>query len=278
MTKTETMELIRHLQVVFDLVRLVDAAVTTQYSLNDRGELEAEPYRCYAVWNKTDRCENCIAAKAVAQKGKLTKFEFIGREIYHVMAMYLEIEGDPFVLEMVSRVTDDALFGAYGQNKFAEAINSYNQRLYIDPLTGAYNRRYYEDQMAVLGSSRAAAIMDVDDFKQINDTYGHPVGDMALKAIVQATLSCIRSTDAVIRYGGDEFLILFQNIPRDIFAARLETIRQAIRGIVLEECPELRLSASIGGIYREGGETDLIRRADELLYRAKKGKNAVRWE
>ena len=165
MTKTETMELIRHLQVVFDLVRLVDAAVTTQYSLNDRGELEAEPYRCYAVWNKTDRCENCIAAKAVAQKGKLTKFEFIGREIYHVMAMYLEIEGAPFVLEMVSRVTDDALFGAYGQNKFAEAINSYNQRLYIDPLTGAYNRRYYEDQMAVLGSSRAAAIMDVDDFK-----------------------------------------------------------------------------------------------------------------
>ena len=101
---------------------------------------------------------------------------------------------------------------------------------------------------------------------------------MALKAIVQATLSCIRSTDAVIRYGGDEFLILFQNIPRDIFAARLETIRQAIRGIVLEECPELRLSASIGGIYREEGETDLIRRADELLYRAKKGKNAVRWE
>ena len=82
----------------------------------------------------------------------------------------------------------------------------------------------------------------------------------------------------MIRYGGDEFLILFQNIPRDIFAARLETIRQAIRGIVLEECPELRLSASIGGIYREDEETDLIRRADELLYRAKKGKNAVRWE
>ena len=160
----------------------------------------------------------------------------------------------------------------------AETINGSNRRLYRDALTGAYNRQYSEDQMAALGTSRAAAILDVDDFKQINDTYGHPVGDMALKAIVAATLSCVRSTDIVIRFGGDEFLILFQNIPKDTFAARLETIREAVRSIVLEEQPELRLSVSIGGIYRDRDDMDLLRKADELLYRAKEEKNAVRWE
>lgn len=277
MTKADVKELMRQMAIVFDVVRLVDATVTNQYALKGE-ELSPEPYRCYAIWNKESRCENCISAKAFAQKGKLTKFEFIGREVYHVVAMYLEVEGTPFVLEMVSHITDEALFGAYGQNEFVETINGYNRRLYLDALTGAYNRRYYEDQLAALGNSRAAAILDVDDFKQINDTYGHPVGDMALKAIVEATLSCVRSTDIVIRFGGDEFLILFQNIPKDTFAARLETIREAVRSTVLEECPELRLSVSIGGIYRDRDDMDLLRKADELLYRAKEEKNAVRWE
>jgi len=277
-TKTEVKELMGQLEIVFDMVRLVDVTVTTQYALNGQGELAPEPYRCYAVWNKASRCENCISAKAFARKGKLTKFEFIGHEVYHVVAMYLEVEDVPFVLEMVSHITDEALFGAYGQSEFVETINSYNRRLYVDPLTGAYNRRYYEDQLVALEQDRSAAIMDVDDFKGINDTYGHPVGDLALKAIVRAALSCVRSTDTVVRYGGDEFLILFHNIPRDIFGARLETIRQSVRGIVLEECPELRLSVSIGGVCQAGAGQKILRRADELLYQAKKEKNAVRWE
>lgn len=278
MTKTEVKEFMGQLSRIFDIVRLVDADVTTQYALNGQGELEREPYRCYAVRNKESRCENCIAAKAFARKDKLTKFEFVGHEVYHVVAMYLEVEGAPFVLEMVSRITDEALFGAYGKNEFAETINSYNRRLYVDPLTGAYNRRYYEDQLVALGRDRSAAIMDVDDFKRINDTYGHAVGDLALKAIVRAALSCIRSTDMVVRYGGDEFLVLFQNIPRDIFGDRLEDIRKSVRAIVLEECPELRLTVSIGGVCGAGGAQEMFRRADELLYQAKKEKNAVRWE
>lgn len=276
MTKTEAVELIRHLRMVFDVVRLVDTGAGVQYSLDSREEPAAEP--CCALWGRRERCENCIAARAAAQKGKLSKFEFTGGEVYHVTVMYLEVEETPLVLEMALRVTDDALLSARGQSQVAEAINGYNRRLYLDALTGAYNRRYYEDQMAALGTSRAAAILDVDDFKQINDTYGHPVGDMALKAIVEATLSCVRSTDIVIRYGGDEFLILFQSIPKDTFAARLETIRAAVRSIVLEEQPELRLSVSIGGIYRDRDDMDLLRKADELLYRAKEEKNAVRWE
>ena len=131
------------------------------------------------------------------------------------------------------------------------------------------------------------AMIDVDHFKEINDAYGHPVGDVALKKIVDAILSCIRSTDMLIRYGGDEFLIIFPQIQKDAFTLKMRYIQDAVSRLAVDGYPDIRLSVSIGGVHR-GAETTMdisadleplteaIRQADQLMYRDKANKGVLR--
>lgn len=278
MTHAELCTMVHELEFVFDIVRLVNVSITCQCSIDKDGCISEEPYQCYAVWNKGRRCENCISAKAFSQKSQVTKFEFVGHDVYHVIAKYIEVENVPYVLEMVSRVTDETLFGVYGKSEFADSIIAYNQRLYIDPLTNAYNRRYYEEQLSGLDGVQALAMLDADAFKSINDTFGHPAGDAALRSIANSILSCIRRSDTVVRYGGDEFLLLFRKIPAHIFRDRLEQIRYTVEQSRSEEYPDICLTVSIGGIWSHASTTELLHRADALLYRAKEKKNQVEVE
>lgn len=275
MTSREMFSLIQQLNLVFDLVRLVDVTLTIQLGIDEAGNIFREPYQCYAVWNRKRRCENCIAAKAFARKNKLNKFEFVNNEIYHVTAMYVEVEDEPCVLEMVSHITDETLFGACGRDELAKSIITYNNKLYIDPLTGAYNRRYYEEQLSGLLQMGAVAMVDVDDFKSINDSYGHQAGDKALRTVVDVIHACVRRTDMVVRYGGDEFVLVFQDVPRQAFAERLERICAAVCQIRLPDYPEIALSVSIGGAYGPGRTGEMVSEADRLLYLAKSRKNSV---
>ena len=112
-------------------------------------------------------------------------------------------------------------------------------------------------------------LIDVDHFKQINDTYGHPVGDEALRAIAAAILGRIRDSDTLIRYGGDEFLLIFPQIDEDVFYRRLSQLRDAVSRVVLDDVPELKLSISIGGVYRLAPLTEAIRQADQKMYAQK---------
>ena len=151
------------------------------------------------------------------------------------------------------------------------------EKLYKDPLTGAYNRRYYEEVIRKSIGPAGIALMDVDDFKICNDTYGHHAGDLALKAAANAIRSCIRSSDLLIRYGGDEFLLVLPGIPSDILQGKLEQICTAARNAAVPGYPHFRVSLSIGGTIQS--ITDpverIVRRADWLMYQAKGRKNAV---
>ena len=120
------------------------------------------------------------------------------------------------------------------------------------------------------------AMIDVDHFKEINDAYGHPVGDVALKKIVDAILSCIRSTDMLIRYGGDEFLIIFPQIQKDAFTLKMRYIQDAVSRLAVDGYPDIRLSVSIGGVHRVEPLTEAIRQADQLMYRDKANKGVLR--
>ena len=172
-------------------------------------------------------------------------------------------------------VTYEISFDAYGQNELVQSILNTNKKIYEDALTGAYNRHFYEDQLIGLYDDFSMVVVDADEFKMINDTYGHEAGDMALRAIVQTIQSFIRSNDIVIRYGGDEFVIVFRNIPKDVFALKLEKIRMAISEIVVEKYPSMHITVSMGGISEAGKVEDLFNKADHLLYQAKKEKNKV---
>ena len=118
------------------------------------------------------------------------------------------------------------------------------------------------------------AIIDVDKFKQINDTYGHPVGDKALRIIAGTILSCIRDSDTLIRYGGDEFLLLFSKISEEVFHRRLAQIRSAVAGTPLPGHPELHLSISVGGVYQVYPLGEAIRQADLKMYQSKTAKES----
>ena len=151
------------------------------------------------------------------------------------------------------------------------------EELYKDPLTGAYNRRYYEEVIRTSIGPAGIALMDVDDFKICNDTYGHHAGDLALKAAANAIRSCIRSSDLLIRYGGDEFLLVLPGIPSDILQTKLEQISDAVRNAAVPGYSHFRLSLSIGGTMQSITDPvePIVRRADWLMYQAKCRKNAV---
>ena len=151
------------------------------------------------------------------------------------------------------------------------------EELYKDPLTGAYNRRYYEEVVRKSIGPAGIALMDVDDFKICNDTYGHHAGDVALKTVASAIQSCIRSSDLLIRYGGDEFLLVLPGIPGDFLQTKLEQICTAAQMASVPGYPHFRVSLSIGGTIQSITDPveNIVRRADWLMYQAKGRKNAV---
>ena len=151
------------------------------------------------------------------------------------------------------------------------------EELYRDPLTGAYNRRYYEEVVRKTIGPAGVALLDVDDFKICNDTYGHHAGDMALKTAANTIQSRIRKSDLLIRYGGDEFLLVLPGIPGDFLRTKLEQICTAVQMASVPGYSHFRISLSIGGTMQSITDPmeNVVRRADRLMYQAKRRKNTV---
>ena len=278
MSGPEARVLLQYLNKVFDVVRLVDATKNCQVNIDEAGNHQDSEYRCYDMWSKEDRCENCISAKCMSSKGSLTKLKFVDECIYHVRATYVEVDGLPYSLELIDKITEETLLGGHGKEDVVKYITAHNHRLYVDILTGVYNRRYYEEQLRDMFHISAAAMLDLDHFKAVNDTYGHLVGDMTLKQAAIAIKNSVRKTDDVVRLGGDEFFIVFREIPFHMLQKKLEAIRACVENIVFSDYPQLHFTISIGGVYGPGKTSDLLNIADKLLYQAKREQVGLRVE
>ena len=265
--------ILQELQLYFDKVRLVTPEDRGVYKLNEDGSLKRRERPCYAIWGAEQVCRNCAGCKALSDKNRVVKLELTKTGIYQVIAKSVVVEGRPFVLELISRSDVGIWFDSHGKKILLE---KYGRDFYTDALTGAYCRQYFEDQRASLQGEDGVAMIDVDHFKEINDAYGHPVGDVALKKIVGAILSCIRSTDMLIRYGGDEFLVIFPQIQKDAFTLKMRYIQDVVSRLAVDGYPDIRLSVSIGGVHRVEPLTEAIRQADQLMYHDKANKGVLR--
>ena len=261
---------IRRLESVFDIVRLVDPTSNSVLELDEQGELKNTKGHCAAFWNNDGSCANCISARALTQKTTLNKLEFTNTDMYFVISKYLCLKGTPCVLEMLSKMNEGRWIDSNGTRFLVDRSDGEKMELFMDPLTECYSRRYYETYRPHLEGMEIVAMMDVDRFKQVNDTYGHPVGDIVLREISAAIRATIRSTDILIRYGGDEFLLLFPKMREEYFNKKCADIQEAVRKIVLPEHPELELSVSIGGVCGVHPIDEAIRQADALMYENKK--------
>ena len=173
-------------------------------------------------------------------------------------------------MEMVHRLDNENLIDNDGRRILMDNLTGYKNELYRDPLTGVYNRRYYEDNIKDLNENAGVAMIDLDDFKLYNDSYGHNAGDMALETIVSAIKKCIRSSDKIIRFGGDEFLLVLPGIHNNIFNKKLQQIRTRIKEVKVDGYSKIRLSVSIGGVMTHNETIEsAMHRADKLMLQVK---------
>lgn len=151
-----------------------------------------------------------------------------------------------------------------------------------DPLTGLANRRQFHqvlnreiDVVARSGEPALLLMMDIDHFKRVNDTYGHPAGDQVLQAISKCLSACVRPMDTVARYGGEEFAVILPSCLASYGRAVAERIREAVGALTIAVSPlvSIKVTVSMGGAYApewvRSTSSLWIDRADTLLYRAK---------
>ena len=259
--------LLERLKGIFDIVRLVDPESTKVLSLGKDGRLTEMPGICHMVWNKSGRCENCISSKALARKESLNKIEFKDDQAYFVMAKYVEVGGRGCVLEMVSKLSDGRWLDMGGRRMLLDRGSNFDRSAFVDSLTGAYSRQYFECFLAESEQVEGVVMIDVDHFKEVNDRFGHLVGDKALQSVAQSILSNLRQTDVLVRYGGDEFLLLVPHIRPGEHV--IQRVREAAASARVEGYPELELSASVGGVCGVHPLTEAIRQADVKMYQNK---------
>ncbi len=272
-TSPVVLQNIHCLQSVFDIVRLIDPTTYEVLELDEAGVLRHSKQHCAAFWNNEGTCANCTSARAYAQKSTLNKLEFTSTDMYFVVSKYLNLNGTPCVLELLSRLDEGRWIDANGTRLLLDRNHDGNMDLFLDPVTDTYSRRYYETYRAHLEGMESIAIIDANRFKQVNDSFGHPAGDAVLREIARAIKDCIRKTDILIRYGGDEFLLLFPKMSEEILERKMQEISAAVENIRIADYPELRLSISIGGVTGVHPITEAIRQADLHMYAQKQAYN-----
>lgn len=277
MTQQESEVMIKELSKVFDVVRLLDEETLETGNITDVTDAEGFPCKCYSFWKKGNNCKNCTSREAFRKKNEQLKLEYLDSNIYQVISKYVEIDGKPYVMELINVMNSDAVMDEDGRNELIKQLSGYNRELYTDALTGIYNRRYYEERIRNSNMSAGVAMIDLDDFKIYNDTFGHDAGDLVLTTVVGIIKDNIRRTDMLIRMGGDEFLLVMPDIGEQAFADKLNQIQEKVHSSKVPGYSQLRISVSIGGVLSGIGNTveQAIRKADQFMYQAKTCKNMV---
>lgn len=271
-------ETLHCLTPLFDVVRLVDPTDTAVVTLKEDGSLSREPYTCFHVWNRECRCRNCTSMRAAADNCQRTKYEFIRENVFYVVSQPLTLfvgeERLEVVMEIVSHVSNQLLLEPQEDGKtMLDRLEEIQEKLYRDDLTRAFNRRYLNEFTFLhrgrerLSPRIGLILLDLRQFKAVNDTLGHLAGDKMLSQVADVLQAHVRSQDSVIRFGGDEFVVILTDCGEDIVLRKIQELRTAVTAVV---------SADFGYAYTDHFTPDqaclsaMLDQADQRMYGEKR--------
>ena len=166
----------RQLRKVFMTVRLMKADEV------QGGKKGSAP--CYAQWRRSRPCENCVARQALEKNTRKTRLEYFGQELYEITASCVQVDGQLCVLELTRKIDRSVLLDPENGERLLNSITDEREKRYRDPLTGAYNRTYYDENYRYRSITAGVAMLDMDDLKFSNDVYGSGAGNSVLETAV----------------------------------------------------------------------------------------------
>ena len=275
LTMKQALEEVEQYKQVFTSVFMLDeGSVSSGESAQIRREMQTDHrFTDKLIDTVIEVCRAALAGKAV-----LSKLVFSDTEIYQITARYITADCKPYIIGMVKSIdlSDSLVLDGENHSGFAGKLASYHENMYKDILTNVYNRCYYEEQLKSNRMSAGVAVIDLDGFDLYNSTYGHDTGDLVLAAVAETIEDCISPDDTLIRYGGDEFLLIIPDANDEAFTGILENIRERIKAANVPNYSWIHITASIGGLISDG-ETlgNSVLAAESLMLRAKNRKDIV---
>lgn len=255
---TEAWLLLQYLQISYDLVRYVDPITNKVIHIEKDGKMWESETACSDIWNCLEKCSNCISRLSMQTRKRMTKLEVAGDDPYQVVSMYVEIDGKPCCLEMASRIDGDFMPDGYSKDEILSSVRIHKEKVYIDPVTGVYNKRYYVEKLSKMDHAAALMFADIKNFKRINENFGHQAGDDVLRQVAGVLRDVAAGKGDVLRYSGDDFVTVFFKATEEELSEIQKEMCRRVEALRFPELPGVQLKLVTAG-------TSIPGRVEEML-------------
>lgn len=255
---TEAWLLLQYLQISYDLVRYVDPITNKVIHIEKDGKMWESETACSDIWNCLEKCSNCISRLSMQTGKRMTKLEVAGEDPYQVVSMYVEIDRKPCCLEMASRIDGDFMPDGYSRDEILSSVRIHKEKVYIDPVTGVYNKRYYVEKLSKMDNAAALMFADIKNFKRINENFGHQAGDDVLRQVAGVLRDVAAGKGDVLRYSGDDFVTVFFKATEEELSEIQKEMCRRVEALRFPELPGVQLKLVTVG-------TSIPGRVEEML-------------
>ena len=255
---TEAWLLLQYLQIPYDLVRYVDPITNKVIHIEKDGKMWESETACSDIWNCLEKCSNCISRLSMQTGKRMTKLEVAGEDPYQVVSMYVEIDRKPCCLEMASRIDGDFMPDGYSRDEILSSVRIHKEKVYIDPVTGVYNKRYYVEKLSKMDNAAALMFADIKNFKRINENFGHQAGDDVLRQVAGVLRDVAAGKGDVLRYSGDDFVTVFFKAAEEELSEIQKEMCRRVETLRFPELPGVQLKLVTAG-------TSIPGRVEEML-------------
>lgn len=255
---TEAWLLLQYLQIPYDLVRYVDPITNKVIHIEKDGKMWESETACSDIWNCLEKCSNCISRLSMQTGKRMTKLEVAGEDPYQVVSMYVEIDRKPCCLEMASRIDGDFMPDGYSRDEILSSVRIHKEKVYIDPVTGVYNKRYYVEKLSKMDNVAALMFADIKNFKKINENFGHQAGDDVLRQVAGVLRDVAAGKGDVLRYSGDDFVTVFFKATEEELSEIQKEMCRRVEALRFPELPGVQLKLVTAG-------TSIPGRVEEML-------------